>query len=90
MCCNLFIVTKDYLKNECTFLYFQCVSENRLNVAPMSPGDIARELAVIHHLCVCHLDELREMSDRQPSLKRLVAVTEMLTNHKRQYMGDNT
>ena len=24
----------------------------------------------------------------QPSLKRLVAVTEVLTNHKKQYMGD--
>ncbi|KAK7116060.1 ras GTPase-activating protein 1-like [Littorina saxatilis] len=65
-----------------------CITEPRPGLGAMSPGDIARELAVIHHLCVTHIGELRDQSERQPSLKRLVAVTEVLTNHKKQYMGD--
>lgn len=48
----------------CAISLFQCVSE-RPNVAGMSPGDIARELAIIHQMCVCHLEELREYSERQ-------------------------
>lgn len=38
---------------------------DRPSYAGTSPGDIARELAVIHQLCVCHLGELREESDRK-------------------------
>nr|KAG5703708.1 hypothetical protein BaRGS_022997 [Batillaria attramentaria] len=34
----------------------KCVHE-RPNTAVMSPGDIARELAVIHQLCVLHLEQ---------------------------------
>ncbi|XP_076443695.1 ras GTPase-activating protein 1-like isoform X2 [Babylonia areolata] len=65
-----------------------CISELRTGMSAMSPGDIARELAVIHQLCVYHMGELRDQSDRQPSLRRLIAVTEVLTNHKKQYLGD--
>ncbi|KAL8563555.1 hypothetical protein ACOMHN_060871 [Nucella lapillus] len=65
-----------------------CISEFRTGISAMSPGDIARELAVIHQLCVYHMGELRDQSDRQPSLRRLIAVTEVLTNHKKQYLGD--
>ncbi|XP_076465409.1 ras GTPase-activating protein 1-like [Babylonia areolata] len=72
-----------------TFLdELSCVSEPRTSMGALSPSDTARELAVIHHLCVSHIGELKDLSDRQPSLKRLVAVTEVLTNHKKQYMGD--
>ncbi|KAL8575409.1 hypothetical protein ACOMHN_000025 [Nucella lapillus] len=65
-----------------------CISEPRSSLGALSPSDTARELAVIHHLCNAHIAQLRDLSDTQPALKRLVAVTEVLTNHKRQYMGD--
>ena len=41
----------------------------RPTMAGMSTGDIARELAVIHHLCVSHIGELRDQSDRQVSVR---------------------
>ncbi|XP_064608385.1 LOW QUALITY PROTEIN: ras GTPase-activating protein 1-like [Liolophura sinensis] len=55
-------------------------------------GEQGRDLASIHQICASHVDELRKLSDTPNSsaLKKLVAITDMLTNHKRQYMGDTT
>jgi Ras GTPase-activating protein 1 len=51
--------------------------------------DLARSLATIHQICVSHLEELTRMSQTQPFIKKLVTVTDMLTNHKIHYMGTN-
>ncbi|XP_031782247.1 ras GTPase-activating protein 1 [Nasonia vitripennis] len=47
--------------------------------------DIAKDLATLHHICVSHLKELQILSKQQPTIKRLVTVTEMLSNHKQRY-----
>ncbi|XP_005103165.1 ras GTPase-activating protein 1 [Aplysia californica] len=52
------------------------------------PGDPARELATIHQLCATHLESLKSHMLTQVSTKKIVVVTEMLTNHKKRYMGD--
>ncbi|XP_038073603.1 ras GTPase-activating protein 1-like [Patiria miniata] len=54
------------------------------------PIDLARQLAALHQLCVTHLKELQQLSVVQPSLKKLLAVTEMLTQNRNQYMGRST
>ncbi|XP_041369267.1 ras GTPase-activating protein 1-like [Gigantopelta aegis] len=50
--------------------------------------DPSRDLATIHRLCSSHLEDLRALVEEQPSLRKLVSVTEMLTKHKKVYMGD--
>ena len=48
-------------------------------------------VCVCAHVCVCTcvcVHVCNVFLCVQPSLKRLVAVTEVLTNHKKQYMGD--
>ncbi|XP_033634432.1 ras GTPase-activating protein 1-like [Asterias rubens] len=54
------------------------------------PIDLARQLAALHQLCVTYTKELQQLSVVQPSLKRLLAVTEMLTLNRNQYMGRAT
>ncbi|XP_033127219.1 ras GTPase-activating protein 1-like [Anneissia japonica] len=49
--------------------------------------DLARQLAALHQICVFHIKDLQRLSQTQPSLKKLLAVTEQLTNKKNQYMG---
>ncbi|CAI6367115.1 unnamed protein product [Macrosiphum euphorbiae] len=49
-------------------------------------GDPARNLGTLHHICKTHLIELQNLSKNQPSLKRLVTVTEMLNKHKQKYL----
>ncbi|KAI5724779.1 hypothetical protein M8J77_007067 [Diaphorina citri] len=49
-------------------------------------GDVGRDLATLHHICVTHLKELQTLSRTQTSLKKLVIVTEMLSKHKEKYM----
>ncbi|CAG5122423.1 unnamed protein product [Candidula unifasciata] len=57
-------------------------------VPDILPSDPARELATIHQLCDNHLDALKALIATQASTKKIVVVTEMLTNHKKRYMGD--
>ncbi|XP_013087831.2 ras GTPase-activating protein 1-like [Biomphalaria glabrata] len=59
------------------------------SVHEILPGDPARELATIHHLCDTHLEALKDIMQRQVSTRKIVVVTEMLTNHKKRYMGDS-
>ncbi|CAL1535836.1 unnamed protein product [Lymnaea stagnalis] len=59
------------------------------SVHEILPGDSARELATIHQLCDTHLDALKALMQNQTSTRRIVVVTEMLTNHKKRYMGDS-
>ena len=47
---------------------------------------IGRDLATLHHICVSHLHELQNMSKVNLSIKKLVTVTEMLSNHKDKYL----
>ncbi|XP_022105967.1 ras GTPase-activating protein 1-like [Acanthaster planci] len=54
------------------------------------PIDLARQLAALHQLCVTYIKELQQLSVVQPSLKKLLAVTEMLTHNRNQYMGRST
>lgn len=58
------------------------------NTPDCPSADIARSLATVHQICVLHLKELQEMSYTKPFLKTLVAVTEMLTNHKKHYISN--
>ncbi|KAK3701433.1 hypothetical protein RRG08_015853 [Elysia crispata] len=51
-------------------------------------GDPARELATIHQLCDVNIEALKAMIPTQGSTRKIVVVTEMLTNHKKRYMGD--
>ncbi|XP_052099193.1 ras GTPase-activating protein 1-like [Mytilus californianus] len=48
--------------------------------------DLARDLATVHQICATHLNDLKKLSETMPSLKKLVAVTEILTDHKKRYM----
>ncbi|CAG2246074.1 RASA1 [Mytilus edulis] len=48
--------------------------------------DLARDLATVHQICATHLNDLKKLSETMPSLKQLVAVTEILTDHKKRYM----
>ncbi|KAL3867273.1 hypothetical protein ACJMK2_044487 [Sinanodonta woodiana] len=66
-----------------------CVKECE-EVASDDVGDLSRDLATIHQICAAHLPDLRKKSETQQSLKKLIAVTDLLTNHKKRYMGDNT
>ncbi|KAH9524517.1 Ras GTPase-activating protein 1 [Bulinus truncatus] len=59
------------------------------SVHELLTGDPARELATIHHLCDTHLEALKDLMQRQGSTRKIVVVTEMLTNHKKRYMGDS-
>ncbi|XP_046400706.1 ras GTPase-activating protein 1 isoform X2 [Ischnura elegans] len=49
-------------------------------------GDPARDLGTLHHICVSHLKELQTLSKTQPTIKKLVTVTEMLSKHKQKYL----
>ncbi|XP_059490373.1 ras GTPase-activating protein 1 isoform X3 [Neocloeon triangulifer] len=49
-------------------------------------GDPARDLGTLHHICCSHLKELQALSKEQPTIKKLVTVTEMLSKHKQKYM----
>jgi Ras GTPase-activating protein 1 len=51
--------------------------------------DISRSLATIHQICTTHLQELQTISNTKPFIKKLVTVTEMLTNHKQRYMSQS-
>ncbi|RXG72389.1 Ras GTPase-activating protein 1 [Armadillidium vulgare] len=46
----------------------------------------SRELAQLHHICVSHLPDLINKAKTQPTLKKLVTVTEMLKKHKEKYV----
>ncbi|KAG8181735.1 hypothetical protein JTE90_028274 [Oedothorax gibbosus] len=48
-------------------------------------GDPARDLATLHHICATHKEELQNLSQHTPILKKLVTVTDMLSKHKQQY-----
>ncbi|KFM59252.1 Ras GTPase-activating protein 1, partial [Stegodyphus mimosarum] len=48
-------------------------------------GDPARDLATLHHICATHKEELQNLSQHRPILKKLVTVTDMLSKHKQHY-----
>lgn len=47
--------------------------------------DTAKEMAVLHHICVAHLPELQNIAKINPNIKTLVTVTDMLVKHKKKY-----
>ncbi|XP_075929263.1 ras GTPase-activating protein 1 isoform X2 [Petromyzon marinus] len=53
--------------------------------------DVSRDLAALHNVCVCHLDELRTLSNergvQQHALKKLLAITEMLQQKQNHYLS---
>ncbi|XP_021354731.1 ras GTPase-activating protein 1-like [Mizuhopecten yessoensis] len=59
------------------------VDTSRLQV---NINDVARNLATIHQICASHLIELRKLSESKTSLRKLVAVSEILSDHKKRYM----
>ncbi|KAK6178717.1 hypothetical protein SNE40_011238 [Patella caerulea] len=54
------------------------------------PVDLARDLATVHQMAATHLQDLRKLSETQPCLRKLVAVTDMLTDHKSKYIEKNS
>lgn len=50
-------------------------------------GDPARDLAMLHHICSVHKDEILNHSHEKPILKKVVTVTEMLSKHKQHYLA---
>ncbi|XP_052279631.1 ras GTPase-activating protein 1-like isoform X4 [Dreissena polymorpha] len=87
---NLFI--KNHKARMVDFLNQLSITEACVEVHDAAIGDLSRDLATIHQLCATHLEDLRRLSDSQSqnNLKKLIAVTDIATNHKKQYMGDNT
>ncbi|XP_074650781.1 ras GTPase-activating protein 1-like isoform X2 [Tubulanus polymorphus] len=51
---------------------------------------IERDLATVHRICVSQIEQLNNMSQTRPNLKRLITVTDILTDHKKRYMGGKT
>ncbi|XP_014669624.1 PREDICTED: ras GTPase-activating protein 1-like [Priapulus caudatus] len=49
--------------------------------------ELARGLASIHQICSTHIDDIHLLSLTKPNLKKLVAVTDMLTVHKNHYLS---
>ncbi|XP_052795998.1 ras GTPase-activating protein 1-like [Mya arenaria] len=85
---NVFI--KSNKQRMVDFLHTLSTGTDCVEIQDNAVGDIARDLATIHQLCATHLDDLRKLSDSQNSVKKLIAVTDIATNHKKQYMGENT
>ncbi|XP_015790236.1 ras GTPase-activating protein 1 isoform X2 [Tetranychus urticae] len=48
-------------------------------------GDASRELATVHSLCELYKDEIFNLSHNRTTLRKLVAVSDMLTKHKLHY-----
>lgn len=51
-----------------------------------SKPDTAKELAILHHICVEHLTELQAVAKKNTNIKTLVTVTDMLAKHKQKYL----
>ncbi|XP_078672261.1 ras GTPase-activating protein 1-like isoform X3 [Branchiostoma floridae x Branchiostoma belcheri] len=56
-------------------------------VAEKVKSDPSQDLATLHQICLSHLTELQTLSTTQSHLKKLLAVTEHLSNRQQQYMG---
>lgn len=83
---NPFIVIN---KGRMTHFFLQLASVENMPPPEMPPSiDLSRQLAALHQMCVSHIKELQQLSTVQPSLKRLLAVTEMLSQSKNQYIGE--
>jgi len=86
---NMEVVNPFLLKNKERLI---CFLDNLANM-PERPeitesrvkGDTSRDLAQLHHISVLHLPHLVQRAKTQPSLKKLVTVTEMLQQHKERY-----
>ncbi|CAL4130451.1 unnamed protein product, partial [Meganyctiphanes norvegica] len=84
------VVNPFILKNKERMIAFldnlSSVSE-RPEIEPESrvKSEPSRELAQIHHICVIHLSDISNKTKTQPTLKKLVTVTEMLKKHKEKY-----
>ncbi|XP_074594177.1 RAS p21 protein activator vap isoform X2 [Brevipalpus obovatus] len=48
-------------------------------------GDASRELATVHSICELYKQEIHSLSHTRPTLRKLVAITDMLTKHKLHY-----
>lgn len=48
--------------------------------------DISRDLALLHHVCLDHLHELQTLSTKQPYLKTLLGVLELLNQRQASYL----
>ncbi|XP_034325355.1 ras GTPase-activating protein 1 isoform X2 [Magallana gigas] len=69
------------------FLDELSVDDNETSSENSLPVDsVARDLATMHTICATHQSELRKQAETKPSLKKLVAVTDILTDHKKRYM----
>ncbi|KAJ7365843.1 Ras GTPase-activating protein 1 [Desmophyllum pertusum] len=52
-------------------------------------SDLSRDLAALHDICWAYKSELQQLSQSQPGLKKLVAVTETLRQREQQFLQEN-
>jgi len=52
-------------------------------------SDPSRDLAAVHDICWAFKSELQQLSQSQPGLKKLVAVTETLRQREEQFLQEN-
>lgn len=52
-------------------------------------SDLSRDLAALHDICLTYESELQQLSQSQPALKKLVAVTETLRQREHQFLQEN-
>ena len=86
---NMEVVNPFILKNKERMIVFldtlSSIKERPEITESRTKGDPSRDLAQLHHICVTHLPHLAARAKGQPSLKKLVTVTEMLQKHKERY-----
>lgn len=52
-------------------------------------SDPSRDLSALHDICWAYESELQQLSQSQPALKKLVAVTETLRQREQQFLQEN-
>ncbi|KAF2362864.1 Pleckstrin domain [Trinorchestia longiramus] len=86
---NMEVVNPFILKNKERMICFldtlSSITERPEICEVRTKGDPSRDLAQLHHICVMHLPQLTARARSQPTLKKLVTVTEMLQKHKERY-----
>jgi len=65
------------------------VSDLSQQCSETSTIDISRSLATVHQICTAHFEELQDISNTKPFIKKLVTVVDMLTAHKKCFMNQS-
>jgi len=80
------------LKNKEKMIAFLDELSNVTQIPPSTEqvsSDPSRDLAAVHDICWAYKSELQQLSQTQPGLKKLVAVTETLRQREQQFLQEN-